>query len=426
MIGLVDCNNFYVSCERVFRPDLKNRPVVVLSGNDGCVIARSNEVKSMGIPMGAPYFKVKKILEDHNTAIFSSNFSLYGDLSARVMSIVESLVPKSEIYSIDEIFVDFTGIDDPYALARHIRETVLKQVGIPTSVGVSLTKTLAKVANAVAKKDSQSQGVFLLGDENSIDLTLSKMHPGDLWGIGKRSAEKLKQQGIETALQLKKADPTWMRKYFTVVGERLVRELNGMPCLELEDVSESKKSMQVTRTFAHGISDQEILRERIAEFASRISEKLRKQELLTQSIGVYIRTNRYRETDRQYGNYAVQSLSELTNDTFLLLKACTDLLESLYRPGYSFHKAGVMVHDLVPEKSTRANQLSLFDNSSHGESERKTLLKAIDSLNQRYGSGTIRVAASGVCQKGRGISPYKQSHKSPAYTTRWKELPIVK
>lgn len=426
MIGLVDCNNFYVSCERVFRPDLKRRPVVVLSGNDGCVIARSNEVKAMGVPMGAPYFKVKKILEAYNTAIFSSNFSLYGDMSSRVMSIIESLVPKSEVYSIDEIFVDFTGFKDPYPLARHIRDTVLKQVGIPTSVGVSLTKTLAKVVNRVAKKNPQLQGVCVLSDEQAIDQVLSQMKPGDLWGIGRKSAEKLYSQRIQNALQLKKVDPKWMRKYYTVAGERIVMELNGFQCLEVDDISEPRQSIQVTRTFAQGISDLEKLRERIAGFASRIAEKLRHHKLLTQSVGIYIRTNRYKEKDPQYGNYAFHSLPYLTNDTFVILKACTDLLEQLYRPGFSFHKAGVTVHDLVSDHSKRALQLNLFETYPQTDTQKKSLLKAIDSLNQRFGSGTIRIASSGVYQKEKGSSPYLQSHKSPAYTTSWKELLIVK
>lgn len=434
LIGLLDCNNFYVSCERVFRPDLQHRPVVVLSNNDGCIIARSNEIKALGIPMGAPYFKVKSLLEANNTVVFSSNFSLYGDLSARVMSILESLAPKVEIYSIDEAFIDFTGVPNPHALATQIREQVLQQVGIPTCVGVSHTKTLSKVANRVAKKNAAYQGVCILTQEEQIDVALESMDPADVWGIGRKSSEKLTAASITTALQLKKTDPKWMRKYFTVTGERIITELNGIACLEIDDIVNPRQSMQVTRTFSGGITEYTALREKIANFASRISEKMRQHGLVTQNVSVYVRTNPFKERIQQYSNSGSYPLQFPTNDDFTLIEISTKILESLYRPGFSFHKAGITVHDLMPEKRIGAVQLNLFGNQVTSDPKTKDLMKAMDVLNKRFGRGTLNIASCGAHKRQNnnkvlGNKNALQGHqlrKSPAYTTKWSDLPVVK
>ena len=433
LIGLLDCNNFYVSCERVFRPDLQYRPVVVLSNNDGCIIARSNEIKALGIPMGAPYFKIKSLLEANNTAIFSSNFSLYGDLSARIMSILESLAPKIEVYSIDEAFIDFTGIQNPHSLATNIREQILQQVGIPTCVGISLTKTLSKVANRVAKKNASYQGVCVLTKEDQIDVALESMDPADIWGIGRKSSEKLTAASITTALQLKNTDPKWMRKYFTVMGERTIMELNGVACLEIDDIVTPRQSMQVTRTFSGGITELADLREKIASFASRVSEKMRQHGLVTQNVSVYVRTNIFKEKIHQYSNSGSCPLLFPTNDDFTLIEVSTKILESLYRPGFSFHKAGITVHDLMPEKGSGAVQLNLFGDQVTSDSKTKDLMKAMDALNQRFGRGTLNIASCGVHRRrNNNILENKNSlqghqlRKSPAYTTKWAELPVVK
>lgn len=423
LTGLLDCNNFYVSCERVFRPDLHHRPVAVLSNNDGCIIARSNEVKAMGVEMGAPFFKVKALLASHNTAIFSTNFSLYGDMSLRVMSILESLAPQVEIYSIDEAFIDFTGVPNPKELALHIREQILKQVGIPTCVGVSLTKTLAKVANRVAKKTPSLQGVCVLSEETVIDRVLDKMNPGDVWGIGRKSAEKLNSSSVQTALQLKKANPKWVRKYFSVVGERIVMELNGISCIQMDDIDEPRKSMQVTRSFSGGITDYEELREKVSCFATRICEKMRHQGLATKNIGVYIRTNKFSPDAPQYRNSGVCQLPFATNDDYTIIKACARILESLYKPGFSYHKAGVTVHDLTEFNPTGPVQLNLFEEQETINPKVNDLMKVMDSLNHKYGKGTLKMAACGV--KKENVMQVKQQLKSPAYTTKWEDLPVV-
>lgn len=433
LIGLLDCNNFYVSCERLFRPDLQNRPVVVLSNNDGCVIARSNEVKKMGVPMGAPYFQIRELLASHNTAVFSSNFSLYGDISSRVMSVVESLSPRVEVYSIDEVFIDFTGVSSPLELGNHIRSQVLKQVGIPTCIGISSTKTLSKVANRIAKKDDSYNGVCLLLDDQEIDQKLHNIHPVDIWGIGRKSAEKLSTFSITTALQLKNTDPKWMRRHFTITGERIIHELNGLSCLQLDDIMEPRKSMQVTRTFAYGITDYLLLREKIASFAARLGEKLRQHQLAAPTVSVFVRTNQHKHTISHYQNCSSSSLPFPANDDFTLIDICTRLFNGLYRPGFSFHKAGVSVYDLVSTQENKPVQLSLFKQQETINPKTANLMKSMDALNNKFGRGTIHVASCGFVKRQRkGDKPRKnalqghQLRKSPAYTTRWSELPFVK
>lgn len=428
LVGLLDCNNFYVSCERVFRPDLKNRPAVVLSNNDGCVISRSNETKALGIPMGAPYFKVKDILESNGAIVFSSNFALYGDLSFRVMYLLEMLSPQVEIYSIDEAFIDFTGITNPQDLATNIRKQILQQIGIPTCVGVSLTKTLAKVANRVAKKNPNYNGVCILTDKNDIDNILKNMDPEDIWGIGRRSADKLKNFGISNALQLKQADPRWIRKYFTITGERIVMELNGIMCLEIDDIVAPRQSIQVTRTFSGGITEFDKLRERIVSFASRIGEKLRQQNLETQTVSLFIQTNHHKKDSTQYRKSGVTTLPFPTNDSLTLVQASIRVLESLFRSGYSFSRAGVMVHDLI-SSSTNSAQLMLFKDPMTHNPKIASLMSAMDSLNKKYGKETVKVASAGSLKRQPHVSPKKktsnQFYLSPAYTTKWSDLPVV-
>jgi DNA polymerase V len=419
MIGLLDANNFFVSCERVFRPDLLNKPVVVLSNNDGNVVARSNEVKAMGVPMGAPYFKIKKLLEAHNTTVFSSNFALYGDISSRMMVLVESLVPKVEIYSIDEVFIDFAGIKDVLALAHHLRAYIWQALGVPTSLGIAKTKTLAKVANHLAKRRGEYRSVCQLADPAKVEEALRELPIKEIWGIGYRLAERLKAEGIETALQLKNVDPRWMRRHFTVVGERLVQELNGLSCLTLEDVQAPKKSIQVSRSFGKPITAFDDLRSMVATYASRLAQKLREGGLKTKSLLVEIRTNRFRPDQPQYSNSAVIDLPCAVEDEVSLIKAATKGLESIFRQGFAYHKAGVMGLDLVLRDQNV--QLDFFASLPTEDPRNVNLLGAIDHINDRFGRGTVYAAA---CGKRLSWRDHKKKI-SPPYTTSWMNLPRV-
>jgi DNA polymerase V len=419
MIGLLDANNFFVSCERVFRPDLLKRPVVVLSNNDGNVVARSNEVKAMGVPMGAPYYKIKKLLAAHNTVVFSSNFALYGDISSRMMALVESFVPKMEVYSIDEVFIDFAGVRDVEDLAHHIRAHIWQTLGVPTSIGIAKTKTLSKVANHLAKKRGEYRSVCRLTESDKIDDALRGLPVKEIWGIGYRIAERLKAEGIETALQLKNVDPRWMRRNFTVGGERLVHELNGLSCLTLEDVHAPKKSIQVSRSFGKPITAFEDLRSIVATYASRLAQKLRDDGLKTKSLLVEIRTNPFRPDQPQYSNSAVINLPCAVEDEVSLIKAAAKGLESIFRRGFAYHKAGVMGLDLVSRD--HQVQLDFFAELPTEDPRNVSLTDAIDHINDRFGRGTVYQAAC-----GKRLSWRDQKKKvSPAYTTCWVNLPRV-
>lgn len=418
MIGLIDCNNFFVSCERIFRPDLHNKPVIVLSNNDGCAISRSNEVKALGVPMGAPLFQIQKLLETHQTAIFSSNFALYGDISSRVMQLVESLVPNIEIYSIDEAFIDFSGITNINDTAQHIRQQIATCIGIPTCIGVAPTKTLSKVANHLAKKDSVRRGVCVLNGESEIDAALKTLEVKDLWGIGKRIAYRLNQVGIRTAYQLKKTDPRWMRQHFTVVGERIIHELNGISCLELESEAQARKSIQVSRSFAKKLKDFDPIREAVASYASRLAEKLRHHKLKTDTIMVSLCTNRFQEENRKYYNSTVIKLPKAVNDNYSLIKASIQGLEAIYKQGYDYQKAGITALDLIPITQT---QQTLFDQPSVEDHKPDNLSMALDHLNKRFGRGTVHMASCSPKMEWQD----KKERKSPSYTTSWQELPII-
>ncbi len=418
MFGLMDCNNFYASCERIFRPDLEDQPVVVLSNNDGCVIARSNEVKALGIPMGAPLFQVQNILHQHRTTIFSSNFALYADISQRVMGLLEALVPHVEIYSIDEAFIDFSGIASLQETALYIRQKIRKDIGIPTCIGIGKTKLLAKIANHVAKKNPQFQGVYVLDEENKMNSILNQLAVEDLWGVGRRIAERLKSYGIHTALQLKGQDPRWMRQHFTVTGERLVLELNGMACIPLELELKPRQSMQVTRSFAKGVTCFDVLRENVASYATRLAEKLRVHNLKTRHIVVYIRTHTFKKNQRYYQNSFLVTLPHAVQDDSRLIKASIQALENIYKEGYVYQKAGIMALDLIPQTIT---QFSLFDQENADNPKIQKLTQAMDLINKCYGRGTTHMAACGK----RLVWKDKKAKKSPAYTTSWADLPKV-
>lgn len=419
MIALLDANNFFVSCERVFRPDLMNKPVAVLSNNDGCVISRSNEVKALGIPMGAPYFKYKEILTDHNVAIFSSHFTLYGDMSGRMMNLIDSFVPRMEVYSIDEAFIDLSGVKDIETLCNRIKNTLWRSLGIPTSIGIANTKTLAKVANHYAKRVPAFKSICFLKESHRIEEALKRLNVGDVWGIGRQITKKLEGQGILTAYDLKNVDPRCMRQSFSVVGERIVRELNGIPCLELEDMEEPKKSTQVTRSFSKSITDLDELKQALATYATRLGQKLREQGLMTKNIMVFIRTSKFKAHEPQYANSFTISLPSSVQDDISLIRAAMQALGQIYKKGFAYSKAGIMALDLMPKG--RKVQLDLFSRNVEEPFQSEKLWEAVDLVNKQYGRGTLFSAAC-----GRSLSWKDQkSHLSQPYTTSWGHLPVA-
>jgi DNA polymerase V len=417
MFALVDCNNFYVSCERVFRPDLNGKPVVVLSNNDGCVISRSNEAKKLGIKMAAPAYQHKQIIEDNNVTVFSSNYVLYGDMSSRVMSILSTYVPDMEMYSIDEAFMDFEGFElyDLDTLGKEIRQRVLKWTGIPTSVGFGTTKALAKVANHIAKKfPENTNGVYVIDSEEKRLKALQWLPIDEVWGIGRRQAPKLVSYGIEKAIDLVKMSDYWVKKNLSVTGVRLKWELEGRRVLELEDVS-VRKSIATTRTFEELYTTMPQLKERIASFASSCAEKLRKQHSCCNAVMVFINTNRFREDDPQCNRSIVLKLPYPTNSTIELVKFAHDALQRIFVPGYKYKKAGVVVMDIVTEMP---NQLNIFENSNP---KHKQLMETIDRINRETGNRSIMLAAEDPARRWK----MHQEKLSPRYTTKLEEALVV-
>ena len=389
---------------------------MVLSNNDGCIIARSNEAKSLGIPMGAPLFKFKSLIDRHNVQVFSSNFALYGDLSCRVMEVLRQMEAHVEVYSIDEAFISLpvNKIWDKNGYVAELREKVRKYVGIPVSIGIATTKTLAKIANRMAKTDARSQGVFDLVDNSQIDSVLGKIEVNDVWGVGKRSTEKLHKHGIYTALDLKRADETWIRKSMTVAGSRTVMELNGIPCISLQNAPASPKSIITSRTFGHPIADLDNLREAVISYTSIAAEKLRKQGVEAQTLNVFITTGLFDQ--HYYSNNQTITLSQPTSSTPELITAAVQCLKSLYRAGYKYRKAGIMLSGIGPGYK----QQDLF--SLPTTKVDKSLMAGLDKINGKWGRNTILYGMTKTADKPWSI---QQSQKSPAYTTKWQELPVV-
>ncbi|MBW6520598.1 MAG: Y-family DNA polymerase [Desulfoarculaceae bacterium] len=418
VFALVDCNNFYVSCERLFRPELNGKPVVVLSNNDGCIVARSNEAKALGIPMGAPFFKFRGLLARHNVHVFSSNYALYGDLSSRVMKVLQQMEADVAVYSIDEAFVSLpvTQIWNRGKYAAELREKVRKHVGIPVSIGIATTRTLAKIANRVAKKEARYQGIFDLVDNRQTEEILARTAVNDVWGIGSRSTEKLQRHGIHTALDLKRADETWVRKHLTVVGARTVMELNETPCISLEKAPPCSKSIITSRTFGQPITDIGNLREAVISYASIAAEKLRKQGAEANTLNLFITTGLFDEQS-SYSNNQTVTFPRPTSSTSVLVTAALQCLKSIYRPDYRYRKAGVMLAGIV---SQGYRQQELFSRTT--VKEEKPLMAALDRINNKWGRHIIQYGMTA------GDRPWsmQQSRKSPAYTTNWQELPVVK
>jgi DNA polymerase V len=422
VFALVDCNNFYSSCERLFRPDLNGKPVVVLSNNDGCIVARSNEAKALGIPMGEPLFKVKHLIARHNIHVFSSNYALYGDLSHRVMDVLRQMEPDVAVYSIDEAFISLpvTKVWDRVKYAAALRERVRKQVGIPVSIGIATTKTLAKIANRVAKKEAKFNGVCDLAGNSQIDQVLEKTEVNDVWGIGRRSTEKLNNRGIYTALDLKRANEAWVRKQLTVVGARTAMELNGISCISLENAPACPKSIITSRSFGHFVTDIEDLREAVISYVSRAGEKLRKQGVEADTLNIFITTGPFDEK-ASYSNNQTITLHRPTSSTPELITAAMQCLKSLYRSGYRYRKAGVMLAGIVKQGYSR--QQDLFSFSRPTVKEDKLLMIALDRINGKWGRSAIQYGMTTAEDKPWSM---QQTRKSPAYTTNWLELPVVK
>lgn len=418
MYALVDCNNFYASCERVFRPDLNGKPVIVLSNNDGCVIARSNEAKALGISMGEPAFKHKELFEKNEVNVFSSNFALYGDLSARVMQILSTYSPELEIYSIDEAFLSFNGFDycDLNQTGLDIKTKVQKWTGIPTSVGFAPTKALAKIANRIAKKfPEKTKGVYSIDTEEKRIKALRWIDIEDVWGIGRQHAKRLKLMGVKKALDFIQLSDSWVKRNMSVVGLRLKMELEGKSVLQLDDVK-NKKTITTSRSFETMYTDFEQLRERIVSFTCACSEKLRLQNSVAQTLMVFVHTNFFREDLPQYSKNIVVNLPFPTNSSIELAKCATELLGKIYKQGYQYKKAGVIMMDIIPDFS---RQLDLFDNTNP---KHKKLMEVVDHINRDIGNRKVMLATEDLTKRWK----MKQEKLSPRYTTKLEEIITIK
>ncbi|MDB9001150.1 Y-family DNA polymerase [Parabacteroides distasonis] len=419
MIALVDCNNFYASCERAFNPNWNNRPVVVLSNNDGCVIARSNEAKALGIKMGVPAYQIKNEIERYGIGVFSSNYTLYGDMSNRVMTMLSSYSPNIEVYSIDECFLDFSGFER-YNLKEYGEEivrTVSKGTGIPVSMGIAPTKTLAKVANKFAKKYKGYKGVCIIDTEEKRIEALKRTEIGDVWGIGHRYTKRLALYGVSTAYDFAQMPKAWVRQQMTVVGERTWKELNGEPCIDLELVTPDKKQICTSRAFGEAISEIEGLEEAVSSYASICAGKLRKQRSCAQALMVFIHTNNFREDLPQYFQNCVVKLPLPTNNTPEIVHYALIALRNIYRKGYFFKKAGVIIIDIVPDSAIQQN---MFDNVDR--ERQKKLMKVVDRLNSGFNRNNLTLAVQG----GRRKWKLKQELLSPCYTTRLSDIINIK
>jgi len=419
-VALVDVNNFYVSCERVFNPKLRNRPVVVLSNNDGCIVSRSAEAKALGIPMAAPWFKVRKFAEQEGVIAYSSNYALYADMSNRVMSILRRFSPAQETYSIDESFLDFSAFTrrDLTGYAQQLRQTVLQSTGLPVCVGIGSSKTLAKLANHLAKQKPALNGVcnFNSMPTQSVDDALREIAVSNVWGIGRHLTRHMHDANIHTAYDLKVSDAATMRQKFSVVMEKTVRELNGTTCLELEQIRGPQQQILSTRSFGHTIRDLPSLEEAVTLYTTRAGEKLRYRQLYAGSIYVYIRTSPFRDPSHQYDNSLRLPLHVPTNNTLHLVQAALIALRKIYRPGYDYVKAGVSLGELV---TAETQQQDMFQSIACQEKSER-LMHALDSVNQKMGRATLKLASEGV--QSNQAWRMKQELKSPGYTTCWDGL----
>ncbi len=418
MFALIDCNNFYASCERVFDPRLERRPIVVLSNNDGCVIARSNEAKALGIAMGEPAFKKEDVYAKHNVAVFSSNFALYGDMSQRVMRTLAQHSAAMEIYSIDEAFLDCSGLtaDGLDRFGSQLRKTVKQWTGIPVSIGVAPTKTLAKVANHIAKRLPDNSGVCVLEKEETIEYCLKKLPVEKLWGVGRRYALFLRSWGINTAWDLRRMPEGWVKENMTVVGLRLQKELKGEPCIPMEHNPQKKKEICTSRSFGTMVTELDELKQAVSMYATRCAEKLRTQNSCTNLVNVFLHTNPFRPDLPQYKNVRLVRLPVASNSTLTIVQSALRGLESIYMKGYQYKKAGVIVSGLVPSNTIQYNVFHSTDEDRH-----MRLMTAMDKVNDREGRDVLRVAEQGFTRRWT----LRQERLSPCYTTRWADFMTI-
>jgi len=419
MIALVDCNNFYASCERLFNPALVGKPIVVLSNNDGCVIARSEEAKEIGVEMGAPAFQWEEFFEKNGVHVFSSNYTLYGSLSHRVMKTLGTFVPEIEVYSIDEAFLNMNdlGYEDLLKLGIKIRKTVKQHIGMPVSIGIAPTKTLAKMANRYAKKNRKSVGVHWAANNELITEMLEFTEIGDIWGIGRQHASFLKKNGFHTAAQFVKASEDWVRKHLTVVGLRMLHELKGIPSIAWEFKTPSKKNIMTSRSFGKIITKKEDMIEALSNYAALCAGKLREQNSCAKKIYVFVNTNQHRTQDKQFYRSIVLEFPVPTNYTPDIIKYAMKGFDIIFKEGYNYHKVGVMVLDLVPETVLQA---SLFDQKNWEKD--KLVMKVLDKVNHSMGKEIVRFAIQGFEKRYK----LRAEHKSQHYTTDINQILKVK
>jgi DNA polymerase V len=421
VIALVDCNSFYVSCETIFKPHLKNKPVVVLSNNDGCVIARSSLAKKVGIKMGVPFFEVKKIVKQHNVKVFSSNYTLYANISSRVMGVLNNYCDELEVYSVDEAFLIFNKHSERsfFERARQIKKTVKEWIGIPVSIGIAENKTLSKIANHLAKKDELGTQIVELLDRRQIEIALKVLEVGDIWGIGNRISKFLQSNSIQTAYDLYSSDPRWIRQHLGVVGERTYRELHGEMCFPIVESPEAKKQCRVSRSFESYVENFKELEQRVVSYATRASEKIRSDQLQAKKITVFIRSNKFNQKNQPYYGDKTYSFISPTNDLFEIVKMAVKALGYIYKSGIKYKKAGVLLSDLSSEGTY--NRDLFFQRSEKDILKKIKVNRVFDRLNSRYGSGTICVAKENY----EKFYLTRRKNLSPAYTSSFYELPIV-
>lgn len=413
---LIDCNAFFVSCEKLFDPKLSQKPVVVLSNNDGCVVARSKEAKALGIPMGAPAFKYQSLFKEKQVQVFSSNFSLYSDISHRVMRVLAQFTDAMEEYSVDEAFL-LLDSPDPLEKAAEIQRRVVQWTGIPVSIGIGKTKTLAKVANDLAKKEEKTKGIFLLDTQESVDAALKKLPVSEIWGIGRRLEESLHAYGIHTALAFKNANDSWLKKLFSVTLYKTALELRGVRCLSLETMPAAKQSITRSRSFAKPLFDLDSLNEALSTYTASAAEKMRAEESYASFLSVFIATSPF--IPNAYSNSASISLTEPTHYTPLLAMYAKEALKKIYKENYGYKKVGVILCGLVPSSSY---QRTLFGQTPVQTEKQAKAMQLIDQVNAYWGNDTLQFAAEGTAKPWKS----KRECTSPRYTTHWDELPQVK
>ena len=418
MFALADCNNFFASCERVFRPDLQGKPVIVLSNNDGCAIARSNEAKALGIKMGAPLFKIRHLVEKHDIAVFSGNMALYGEMSQRVRWVLGEFAPSVEVYSIDEAFLDLRGMNDIDfdAYAKEISTQCWKMTSIPVSVGIAPTKTLAKIASKLCKQYPKLRGGCYMHRAQDIEKVLRKYPIEDVWGIGRKSAAKLHERYVKTAYEFTCLPESAVQKLMGITGVRTWKELQGIPCIEFEDGFEAKQSICVSRSFSTEIYDLKELQEQIANFASDMAEKLRKQHSVTGEVTVFAYTNRFREDLLQTHSSSLVTYTTPTAEQRTIVASAVQATSDLFRSGYGYKKAGVIATGIMDQSDIMQ---SMFEDTDSIEREHK-ITSALDATNSTFGAGTVKLAV-----QGSGHIKSTRENQSPHYTTRWTDLPKV-